>query len=78
MDSRPQGRFLKVLPRGDWKRNWGGVFMCDDMAHVSKSLKGTGRISYFTKPETGVLFVHSIFSEKVIEHPERDEKIVKF
>ena len=52
--------------------------MCHDMALVSKSLKGIGRIWYFTKPETGVLFVHRIFSEKVIVHPERDEKIIKF
>lgn len=78
MESRPQGRFSKVLPQWDWRNNWGRVFMSDNMACISKSLKGIGRIWYFTRPETGVLFVHRIFSEKAIVHAEREEKIIKF
>lgn len=54
------------------------VFKHDDMTEIFKSLSGNEKLWCFTSPETGVLFVHRIFPETGIMHPERAEKIIKF
>jgi hypothetical protein len=48
------------------------------MTEIFKSLSGNEKLWCFTSPETGVLFVHRIFPETGIMHPERAEKIIKF